>query len=412
MYPTSSYESDPFRGRVGPPRRARKAARAALLALALGLIAGLVSGVVFGWWLGSAEAQPVAEEDRGPSPVRSLAPEPAPGPASESEAMEALTEGERRDITVFRDVSPSVVNISTKAFRRDFWSLNVYEIPSGTGSGFVWDDQGHVVTNYHVIRQASRFVVTLDQEDFDAVVVGVAPQKDLAVLAIDAPRELLRPVRLGSSQNLMVGQKVLAIGNPFGLDQTLTLGVVSALGRELSSPGGLPIRDVIQTDAAINPGNSGGPLLDSTGRLIGVNTAIYSPSGASAGIGFAVPVDTVRQLVPQLIRHGEPLQPGIGVHLAPDQASRRMRIAGVIVVSVEPGSPAHIAGLEGVRRTRRGDRLGDIIVGVNGDPVRSTVDLMIAFDEAGIGSTVELTLLKAGKRRTVQVELVAIQDER
>jgi S1-C subfamily serine protease len=305
------------------------------------------------------------------------------------------------------------VYITSIGWVRDWFSLRPVEIPRGTGSGFLWDERGHVVTNFHVVQGSSALRVTLnDQSTWDAELVGTEPRKDLAVLRIDAPRDKLHPLLVGRSVDLQVGQKVFAIGNPFGLDQTLTIGVVSALGRELGSPGGLPIRDVIQTDAAINPGNSGGPLLDSSGRLIGVNTAIYSPSGASAGIGFSVPVDTVRRLVPQLILHGQPLQPGIGVELAPDQVARRMRIAGVIVVDVEPGRPAAKAGVQGVERTRRGDRLGDVIVGANGKPVRSTRDLMVAFDEAGIGSTVELTLLHDGKERTVHVELVAIENER
>ena len=362
-------------------------------------------------------APPPASTQSSPTPaVTAAAPAmPASSPAPAAPALtdaQLRTEDERNTVQVFTKSSASTVFVTERRVVVDYLAGRAVEVPAGAGSGFVWDDQGHIVTNYHVIQQASSFVVTLDQRDFDAVLVGVAPQKDLAVLAVDAPRELLRPVRLGSAQNLLVGQKVLAIGNPFGLDQTLTIGVVSALGRELRSPGGLPIRDVIQTDAAINPGNSGGPLLDSAGRLIGVNTAIYSPSGASAGIGFAVPVDVARRLVPQLIRHGQPLQPGIGVQLAADQVARRMRLSGVIVIDVEPGGPAARAGIEGVERTRRGQRLGDVIVGVNGEPVRSTVDLMIAFDDAGIGSTVELTLLNDGDERTVAVELVAIENER
>ncbi len=321
----------------------------------------------------------------------------------------SLTSQEERDIAVFREVSPSVVYISNIALRRDFFSLNVFEIPQGTGSGFLWDDSGHVVTNYHVVQDGDRFKVTLGDEDFEARPVGVAPRKDLAVLRIDAPRRLLRPVPLGSSSDLMVGQRVLAIGNPFGLDQSLTIGVVSALGRELTSPVGFPIRDVIQSDAAINPGNSGGPLLDSSGRLIGVNTAIYSPSGASAGIGFAVPVDTVRQLVPQLIEHGRPVQPGIGVELVADRLAARVGVRGVIVRKVMQGSPAGRAGIEGLRQTRRGVALGDVIVAVGHQRVESLQDLVLAFEDLGVGGTARLTLERDRRQRDVDVQLVAVE---
>ena len=262
-----------------------------------------------------------------------------------------------------------MVYITTAAVRRDLF-FDVIQIPQGSGTGFFWDDDGHIVTNFHVIEGANRFSVTLaDRSDWDAELVGVAPEQDLAVLKIRAPHERLAPLVLGKSGTLQVGQKVLAVGNPFGLDQTLTVGVVSALGRELRSPAGRAIRDVIQTDAAINPGNSGGPLLDSSGRLIGVNTAIYSPSGGSAGIGFAIPVDTVGRLVPQLIAYGGPIEPGIaGLHWLPDRQAAYFGLeGGVVVRSVAPGSPADRAGLEGIGVTRCGRyTLGDMIVAVNG----------------------------------------------
>ncbi len=352
---------------------------------------------------------------RGPGGALGADPGPGPPPSAAMPAAAAnlpppasLTAEEQRDIAIFRDVSPSVANIFNIALRRDFFSLNVFEIPQGTGSGFVWDDRGHVVTNYHVIQNGDRFKVTLAGEDYDAVKVGVAPRKDLAVLRIEAPGRVLKPIPQGSSSQLLVGQKVLAIGNPFGLDQTLTIGVVSALGRELSSPVGFPIRDVIQTDAAINPGNSGGPLLDSGGRLIGVNTAIYSPSGASAGIGFAVPVATVAKLVPELIEHGRPVQPGIGVLLVEDRQARRVGVRGVIVQEVAPGGPADRAGIEGLRRSRRGLALGDVIVAVDGQPVESLRDLVLAFEDIGVGGTVRLTLERDRRQRTVEVELVPV----
>jgi len=240
-------------------------------------------------------------------------------------------------------------------------------------------------------------------------VVGVAPEKDLAVLRIKAPPEKLAPLTLGTSSTLLVGQRVLAVGNPFGLDHSLTIGVVSALGRELRSPNGRRIRDVIQTDAAINPGNSGGPLLDSSGRLIGVNAAIYSPSGASAGIGFAVPVDTVKRLVPQLIARGRAIQAGIGVSLVPDRYNAQLKIDGVAIAEVTPDGPAGRAGLQGVQLTRsRRLILGDRIVAVDGKPVKSEDDLRDAFEAAGVGKTVTLTVVRDTARRQVRVPLVQI----
>jgi len=374
-------------------------------------------GFVSGEWLKGPRPQTSPQEaysartstDFIPSTVAEA--QPAPGGDAPSLAEAELFDSERRDIAIFRRVSPSVVNVSTLTLQRDFFSLNVFEIPQGTGSGFVWDREGHVVTNYHVIQQGNRFQVRLGEKDYEAKLIGVAPQKDLAVLKIDAPRELLEPIAIGRSANLMVGQQVLAIGNPFGLDQSLTIGVVSALGRELSSPAGLPIRGVIQTDAAINPGNSGGPLLDSRGRLIGVNTAIYSPSGASAGIGFAVPVDIVKALIPQLIEHGRPRQPGIGVQLVDDQLARRNGVEGIIVQRVTRGGPAERAGIEGLRAGRRnGVMLGDVIVAVGGKPVRTVGDLFLAFEEIGIGQSAELTLERDGGQRKVRVELIDIAD--
>ncbi|MEM1179182.1 MAG: trypsin-like peptidase domain-containing protein [Acidobacteriota bacterium] len=321
-----------------------------------------------------------------------------------------LTSGEQLDIAIFRRAQQSVVNIATTVLRRRAFSLDVYEIPQGTGSGFVWDREGHVVTNFHVVQGGRRFVVTLGEEDYQAELVGMAEHKDLAVLKIDAPKEVLVPMDVGGSAGLIVGQKVLAIGNPFGLDQTLTIGVVSALGRELKSPGGLPIRDVIQTDAAINPGNSGGPLLDSGGRLIGVNTAIYSPSGASAGIGFAIPVDTVLRLVPQLIRYRQPIQPGIGVELLSDRWRQRLfpRLAGAVVLSIRPGTPAAEAELRPMREGRRRYELGDVILAVDGEPIRNNQDLALAFDEKGVDTVVRLTIQRGRRQIELDVELIPV----
>jgi len=325
-----------------------------------------------------------------------------------------LDSSERRQVEIFRRASMSVVNVNSRALRRRFFTLDVFEVPSGTGSGFIWDRDGNVVTNYHVIEGGSSFQVTLaDHSTYDARVVGVAPDKDLAVLRIAAPDGKLSPLERGRSQGLAVGQRVLALGNPFGLDQSLTVGVVSALGRELRAPNGRTIRDVIQTDAAINPGNSGGPLLDSSGRLIGVNSAIYSPSGASAGIGFAVPVDTVRRLIPQLIQHGHPIQPGIGVVPLSDAITRRYDLEGVVIRDIIPGGPAEEAGLQGIRvevtRSGRQTILGDQIISVDGNPVNSTDDLLHLFERRGVGKKVRLVVQRTGTRRQVNLKLVPIE---
>jgi S1-C subfamily serine protease len=320
-----------------------------------------------------------------------------------------LSPEERRTIEIFRRARPSVVFITSVALRRDLFTLDVQQIPSGTGSGFVWDREGHVVTNFHVIQQGDAFSVTLaDQSEWDARVVGAAPEKDLAVLKIRAPRERLTPLVTGTSRTLLVGQHVYAVGNPFGLDHSLTTGVVSALGRELRSPSGRRIRDVIQTDAAINPGNSGGPLLDSGGRLIGVSTAIFSPSGASAGIGFAVPVDAVTRLVPQLISRGRAIQAGIGATFIPERFNGAIGVKeGVAIADVQPDGPAARAGLTGAQLTRsRRVVLGDRIIAVDGKPVRSEDDLRDAFEVAGVGTTVTLTVIHQTTRRDVRVSLV------
>jgi S1-C subfamily serine protease len=325
---------------------------------------------------------------------------------------DGLDDSERRDIATFRKASSSVVNITNIGLRRDFFSFDVSEVPQGSGSGFVWDREGHIVTNYHVVEGGTRFTVSLtDDIQYDATPIGVAPDKDVAVLKLDAPPEVLRkldPLPVGKSVNLAVGQRVLAVGNPFGFDHTLTTGVVSGLGREIRSPNGRKIRDVIQTDAAINPGNSGGPLLDSSGRLIGVNSQIVSPSGASAGIGFAVPIDAVARIVPQLIKNGRLQQPGIdGVTFLSDSWAARLEVSGVIVYEVESGSPAEEAGLKGITVTRsRRPRIGDIITAVNGKRVRSSEDLYDAFDSAGLGATVRITVQgRDGTSRDLSVRL-------
>ncbi len=337
-----------------------------------------------------------------------LDPQAAPRPVA---ARGDLGAEEKSTIALFRQASPSVVHITTLTVTRDFFSLNLLQIPEGTGSGFVWDPAGNIVTNFHVIQNADVAQVTLsDQSSWKARLVGAAPDKDLAVLRIDAPTGRLRPIPIGSSKDLQVGQKVFAIGNPFGLDQTLTTGVISALGREIESVTRRPIQGVIQTDAAINPGNSGGPLLDSAGRLIGVNTQIYSPSGAFAGIGFAIPVDTVNRFVPELIRYGKVIRPGIGVQVAEDQIAQRLGLTGVLVVDVARGSAAAKAGIRPTTRDSFGRvRLGDVIVAIDGKKIESVNDLFLVLDNYKVGDTVTLSVLRDGKRQEVKATLEALK---
>ena len=282
-------------------------------------------------------------------------------------------------------------------------------MPQGTGSGFLWDREGHVVTNFHVIQGASAAQVTLhDQSVWPASLVGVAPDQDLAVLRIRAPAARLSPVMVGSSRGLEVGQKVFAIGNPFGLDFTLTTGIVSALGRSIRAMTGRKIEGVIQTDAAINPGNSGGPLLDSAGRLIGVNTQIASPSGASAGIGFAVPVDTVNRVVPEILAHGRVVRPRLGIGAAPEWVVRRAGLEGVLVMSVAEGSAAARAGLRGTSRAEDGSlALGDVVQALDGKKVTSLDDLYAALEEHRPGDKVTLRVLRGDRTRDVEVALDA-----
>jgi S1-C subfamily serine protease len=346
-------------------------------------------------------------------PQEGSTPEAAPAPGRATAASPYLDEEEQQTIHLFETAAPSVAFITTRVRQVDFWTRNVFDVPKGTGSGFLWDDEGHVVTNFHVVQDAARrggsAKVTLGHEEFDAAVVGFARDQDLAVLKISAPRARLVPLRVGASRDLRVGQRVYAIGNPFGLDFTLTTGIVSALGRTIQSLSSTTIFDVIQTDAAINPGNSGGPLLDSGGRLIGVNTAIYSPSGASAGIGFAVPVDTVNRIVPELIRHGRVIRPVLGVNLDERLSSnviRRLGIEGVLIRGVARGSGAAEAGLEGARVDRRGRVVpGDVIQQIDGKDVGSVGDLLGRLGRFRPGDTVTLTVWRDGETRSVRVRL-------
>ena len=339
--------------------------------------------------------------------IRPLDRTAAPHPVA---ARGDLAADEQNNIEVFKEVSPSVVYITSIATRRGLFSLNIYEIPQGTGSGFIWDKQGRIVTNFHVIAEASRLEVTLaDHSNWRASLVGAAPDRDLAVLQITAPANKLRPIMVGESDNLQVGQKVFAIGNPFGLDQTLTTGIVSALGREIQSVTKRTIRNVIQTDAAINPGNSGGPLLDSAGRLIGVNTAIISPSsGTNAGVGFAVPVHEVNRVVPQIIRYGKLLRPGLGISFAPERITQELNLQGLLVLNVEPGSSADKAGLRGTKQVWGGLILGDIILAVNGVTIEEYGQFQDELEKHNIGDTVTLTLLRDGGQVDVRVALEEI----
>jgi S1-C subfamily serine protease len=311
------------------------------------------------------------------------------------------------------------VYVTTTSLRRNIFSLNVLEIPEGTGSGFLYDSDGHIVTNFHVImrlfnadgrvQSGFRCRVTLsDRSEYDAQIVGVEPDKDVAVLRIDAPKEKLAPLAIGTSHDLQVGQKVFAIGNPFGLDQTLTTGIVSALGREIRSVNGRIIRDVIQTDAAINPGNSGGPLLDGTGRLIGMNTQIATTSGSSAGIGFAVPVDIINQIVPDIIRYGVWKRPVLGVNLVDDRIVRsQLGLRGVLIDSVREGSGAEKAGLRGTLVDREGyvRQLGDLIVKINETDVSNSIELKDVLDTFKAGDAVGVEYVRDGKLEKAQVEL-------
>jgi len=319
------------------------------------------------------------------------------------------TEDEANNIEIFSEASPSVVYVTnTTLVRSSPFSRNVQEIPQGAGTGFVWDESGLIVTNYHVVQGANRVMIRLqDQSSWEAEIIGVAPDKDLALLKIDAPEEHLIPLPLGDSAELQVGRKVIAIGNPFGLDTTLTVGVVSALGREITSLTNRTIRDVIQTDASINPGNSGGPLLNSLGQLVGVNTQIISPSGANAGIGFAIPVNTVRRVIPQLMEFGREIRPILGISNLNDAISAQNHINGVIVAEVTNGLGSAEAGLIGLEQDQRGNIiLGDVIVGIEDMAVTNSDDLLNALEQFQPGYIVEVfTRRRNQDEMSFQVEL-------
>jgi len=335
----------------------------------------------------------------------------ADGPGRGPAPGEGLSDVEQRTIRVFEACSPGVVSVANRAMVQDWLSLRVYEVPQGTGTGFVWDRKGHIITNYHVIHEASEIQVSMrDGTTYEARVVGADPDHDLAVLRIEAPEAVLVPIPVGVSRTLRVGQTVLAIGNPFGLDTSLSVGIVSALGRTMEAMTGRSIREVIQTDAAINPGNSGGPLLDSSGRLIGINAAILSTSGSYAGVGFAVPVDTVRRIVPQLIATGKVQQVGMGIEAVPDHIMAAMGVEGVGVWRVAQRGGAAKAGIEGVRRNARGGLvLGDVIVDIGGAPVKTIDDMAAALEQHQPGDEVQVAIVRGKKRYTVTVTLQAVR---
>ena len=322
----------------------------------------------------------------------------------------ARIEDERNTISVFRNVAQSTVFVTQTRVVQDYFAGTLQEVPAGSGSGFVWDDKGTIVTNFHVVEGARSVTVTFhDQETFEAKVVGLDPRKDIAVLRVEAPAKLLVPVRVAKAEQLEVGQKAIAIGNPFGLDHTLTTGVISALGRQVQGAGGVSIRDMIQTDAAINPGNSGGPLIDSSGQLIGMNTMIYSKTGGSAGIGFAVPISTISRIVPQIVKTGRAEQVGIGIGVDPLQKlERRLGLEGVIIIQVPEGGSAAAAGLKGLTRTRRGLALGDVIVGVDSVRVVHFDDLYTVLDAHKPDDTVKLVLMRGEAPVTITIKLSAL----
>jgi S1-C subfamily serine protease len=384
----------------------------AVIALSLALLAcadpgrqrndGPVSGPA------ASEARPDQADSGGPAGPAQVE-EPGAGQTPQTSAEPRLTEDERNTIEVVRKTRNSVVFITNIQRVENIFFSTAQEIPQGSGSGFVWDDRGHIVTNFHVIDEGDKFMVSLpDQRQVEAKLVGREPAKDIAVLELGERVVGLTPVMIGTSRDLQVGQKVIAIGNPFGFDHTVTKGIVSALGRTMPGAGGVNIRDMIQTDASINPGNSGGPLLNSAGELIGMNTVIVSPSGASSGVGFAIPVDTVRKLVPQIIQFGKVIRPDIGgISFVRDEVARRAGIEGAVILEVLRNSRAYGLGLRGLTRDNFARLLiRDIITGIDLMKIKSYDDLFAALDGYKIGDTVTLTVEREGKTRKVEIQLV------
>lgn len=385
--------AEPVSEKESRAHRAARAGSAASLLAILIVLAGLTAIAVLA--IGGRRVLPWGT----PEPVKPRTVTPAGN----------LSEEEQSTIELFNAVAPSVVHVTSLAVERRL-SFDAAEVSEGTGSGVVWDKDGHVVTNFHVIQNAQVAKVVLpDGSSWQATLTGADPDSDVAVLQIMADANQLVPITVGTSSDLEVGQKVFAIGNPFGLDRTLTTGVISALGREIESVSNRPIQGVIQTDAAINPGNSGGPLLDSSGRLIGLNTAIYSPSGAYAGIGFAVPVDAVNRVVPELIAHGRVKRPALGIYVFDDTITRRLDVSGVLVRDVVPGGPADKAGIQPTHVTRQGDIvLGDVIIAADGQPVKSTDDLYQALSQHKEGDDMTLTIERDSQKLDLLVTLTSV----
>src|SRR5262249_22059009 len=320
-----------------------------------------------------------------------------------------LMDLEQTNISIYKQTSPSLVQVTNVAKQQSNWfSLDVQEVPRDVGSGFVWDQDGHVVTNYHVVKGADTAQVTLaDDTTYQARQIWAYPDQDIAVLWIDVSRSKLHPILIGESHDLKVGQVAYALGDPFGLDQTMTNGIVSAIGRTIESENGRKIEGVIQTSCPVNPGNSGGPLLDSAGRLIGMNTAIVSPSGAFAGVSFAIPVDEINEVVPELIRHGKVTHPRLGVQVAADELASQLGVdEGALIIKVLPDSNAARAHLQPTVRDDSGNvQIGDIIVAIDDKRIHTGKDLDETMQNYNVGDTVRLTVIRDGRTQSVKVTL-------
>lgn len=386
--------------------------------VAIGLVSGALIGVSVMAFAGAtglldkiAPQGAVAYVQPSAQPSSEVLVEPPLG-EGKTENLQDYYPIERGVISLFERATKSVAYVQTFVETRSGFTLNPMETPAGAGSGIVWDKEGRIVTNFHVIRDASAAKIVLaNKKSYEAELVGASPDDDVAVLKIKAPRAELAPAELGSSANLRVGQSTYAIGNPFGLDHTLTTGVLSGLGREMKSPTGRTISNVIQTEASINPGNSGGPLIDSRGRLIGMNTAIYSPSGASAGVGFAIPVDTLKVIANGLIKNGRIVRPVIGISYLESSQARALGVQkGVLVLDVPEGSAAERAGLRGTSRQTFGSiNLGDVIIAIDSDEVTNEGDLFKALDKHKVGDVVSLKVVNSDGERTVKLKLSASQ---
>ena len=381
---------------------------AALLALAMGLILFACADAAPGKPRGAAVrdqagAAAAKTDDPAAQPQQAVPGSPA--------SPRLMTEDERNTIEIVKKTKNSVVFITNMQYVRDFFYQSDQPVARGIGSGFVWDDMGLIVTNFHVIEDGDKFMVSLpNQKQVEAKLIGREPTRDIAVLQLQEKVPDLQPVQIGSSKDLLVGQKVIAIGNPFGFDHTVTTGIVSAIGRNMPGAGDVTIRDMIQTDASINPGNSGGPLLDSSGALIGMNTMIISPSGTSSGVGFAVPVDLIKKTVPEIIQFGKVTKPGIGgLTFLSDEYAAQARVTGAVIRDVPRDSQAYELGLRGLGRDSYGRLyIRDVITAIDGKKIKSYDDLFTALDGYKIGATVTLTVDRDGKTRRVELRLVGV----